>query len=56
MSLHDISLPASVETVHGGGPPYGVKESLVVNGKRYISQCGRRYYQRSYIIMDALSY
>ena len=26
--------PASVETVQGGGvPPYGVKETLVVNGK-----------------------
>ena len=25
--------PASVETVQGGVPPYGVKETLVVNGK-----------------------
>ena len=25
--------PASVETVQGGIPPYGVKETLVVNGK-----------------------
>ena len=24
--------PASVETVQGGVPPYGVKETLVVNG------------------------
>ena len=25
--------PASVETVQGGVPPYGVKDTLVVNGK-----------------------
>ena len=25
--------PASVETVQGGVPPYGVKETQVVNGK-----------------------
>ena len=25
--------PASVETVHGGVPPYGVKETMVVNDK-----------------------
>ena len=25
--------PVSVETVQGGVPPYGVKETLVVNGK-----------------------
>ena len=25
--------PASVETVHGGVPSYGVKETLVVDGK-----------------------
>ena len=25
--------PASVDTVQGGVPPYGVKETLVVNGK-----------------------
>ena len=27
--------PASVETVQGGVPPYGVKYTLVVNGKLY---------------------
>ena len=26
--------PAYVETVQGGVPPYGVKETLVVNGKK----------------------
>ena len=26
--------PVSVETVQGGVPPYGVKETLVVNGKK----------------------
>ena len=30
--------PASVETVQGGVPPYGVKETLVVNGKYQKSQ------------------
>ena len=29
--------PASVETVHGGVPPYGVKETLVVNGGMTLS-------------------
>ena len=27
-----IARPASVETVQGGVPPYGVKDTLVVNG------------------------
>ena len=32
--------PVSVETVQGGVPPYGVKETLVVNGKVRLScQC-----------------
>ena len=30
--------PASVETVQGGVPPYGVKETLVVNGKWWLSK------------------
>ena len=28
--------PASVEIVQGGVPPYGVKETLVVNGGKYL--------------------
>ena len=28
--------PTSVETVQGGVPPYGVKETLVVNGGKTI--------------------
>ena len=27
--------PASVETFQGGVPPYGVKETMVVNGGKY---------------------
>ena len=34
--------PASAETVQGGVPPYGVKETLVINGKLYyIDQYGK---------------
>ena len=34
--------PESVETVQGGVPPYGVKYTLVVNGKYAISVIGKR--------------
>ena len=32
--------PAYVETVQGGVPPYGLKETLVVNGKWWIAGVG----------------
>ena len=35
--------PASVETVQGVVPPYGVKETLVVNGKKYNAGVYHRY-------------
>ena len=31
--------PASVETVQGGVPPHGVKETMVVNGGNTTGQC-----------------
>ena len=31
-----VRVLSSVETVQGGVPPYGVKETLVVNGKRVL--------------------
>ena len=34
-------IPASVETVQGGVPPYGVKETPVVNGKKIESRLPR---------------
>ena len=34
-----------METVQGGVPPYGVKESLVVNGKWFLEiRCGEAFY------------
>ena len=34
-----------METVQGGVPPYGVKETLVVNGKMCTSATGRESHQ-----------
>ena len=34
--------PASVETLQGGVPPYGVKDTLVVNGK-WCKMCSHIY-------------
>ena len=42
--------PASVETVQGGVPPYGVKETVVVNGK-YVWDIGVRFRVRISVVV-----